>query len=157
MLRKEDPLTTPGSSRSAVPVSAPAVPTTGAATTGAPNVAAASAVAKLAEEAVPAAPAARRLPVVDLEIPSAPDPATEQAWQRAAQGLASDDFKAADQAFADLGRRPDVPTRETARLARSIWWTNHGKQADVQPVIEDLAANATTPAIRRRARELSRP
>jgi len=154
VLRKGSPLTTPAGNPS-TGVSAPPVPTGGAAT-GASNVAAATAVA-LAQELPPVVPLSRKLPVVDIEIPSAPDLATEQAWERARQGLAANDFKAADQAFADLGRRTDVPTRETARLARSIWWTNHGKQDEVQPVIADLAANATTPAIRRRARELLQP
>jgi CheY-like chemotaxis protein len=102
--------------------------------------------------AVPVPP--QRLPVVDIEIPAAPDPATEQAWEWAAQGLTANDFKVADKAFAELGKRNDAPTRETARLARALWWINNGKEAEVQPVISDLASNATTPSVRRRAREL---
>ena len=35
-------------------------------------------------------------------------------------------------------------TKETARLARALWWINNGKASDVQPVIADLASNATT-------------
>jgi hypothetical protein len=105
-------------------------------------------------ETPPAPPAAKRLPVVDVEIPPALDPATEQAWEWASQGLAANDFKVADKAFAELGKRNDPATRETARLARSLWWINNGKSAEVQPVIADLAANATTPAVRRRAREI---
>jgi DNA-binding response OmpR family regulator len=104
------------------------------------------------EPAAPTGP--RRLPVVDVEIPAAPDPATEQAWEWAAQGLTANDFKVADKAFAELGKRTDPPTRETARLARALWWINNGRQAEVQPVIADLAVNATTPSVRRRAREL---
>jgi len=106
---------------------------------------------------VPAPPAVPRLPVVDVELPPAPDAATERAWQTAADGLVANDFKAADKALADLGgKRSDPPTRETARLARALWWIANGKEADVQPVIADLAANATTSTVRKRARELLR-
>jgi CheY-like chemotaxis protein len=101
-----------------------------------------------------AVPAARRLPVIDIEIPASPDPATDQAWEWATQGLVANDFKVADKAFAELGKRTDPATRETARLARALWWINNGKNAEVQPVVADLAANATTPSVRRRAREL---
>jgi len=66
----------------------------------------------------------------------------------------TNDFKVADKAFAELGKRSDPATRETARLARSLWWITNGKRAEVQPVIADLAANATTASVRRRAREL---
>jgi hypothetical protein len=107
-----------------------------------------------ASEEPAAPPAPQRLPVVDVEIPAAPDPATEQAWEWAAQGLTANDFKVADKAFAELGKRTDPPTRETARLARALWWINNGREAEVRPVIADLAVNATTPSVRRRAREL---
>jgi CheY-like chemotaxis protein len=108
-----------------------------------------------AASAAPAEPpAARRLPVVDVEIPPAPDTATEQAWEWAVQGLTANDFKVADKAFAELGKRTDPLTRESARLARSLWWIQNAKEAEVQPVIADLAANATNLSIRRRAREL---
>jgi CheY-like chemotaxis protein len=105
-------------------------------------------------ETAAAPPAPRRLPVVDVEIPAAPDAATEQAWEWAVQGLTANDFKVADKAFAELGKRTDAPTRESARLARALWWINNGKEAEVQPVISDLATNATTPSVRVRAREL---
>jgi hypothetical protein len=101
-------------------------------------------------------PGPRRLPVLDLEIPPSPDAATEKAWEWARQGLAANDFKVADKAFAELGKRTDPATRETARLARALWWINNGKQAEVQPVVADLAANAATPSVRRRALELLR-
>jgi hypothetical protein len=101
-------------------------------------------------------PAVRRLPGADIEIPPAPDAATEQVWDAAVQGLSANDFKAADKAFAELGKKSDPATRETARLARSILWMNNGRGADVQPVLTDLASNATLPLIRRRARELAK-
>jgi hypothetical protein len=94
------------------------------------------------------------LPVVDLEIPKPSDAATEHAWQVVAEGLTARDFKGADKALAELGKRADAPTRETARLARAQWWISNGKGADVQPVIADLASNATTASVRKRAREL---
>ena len=128
-----------------------------------PAVSAPAPIAKAAASTPPAPPPAetvalppppRRLPVVDVEIPAAPDPATEQAWEWASQGLTANDFKVADKAFAELGKRNDPETRESARLARALWWINNGKQAEVQPVIADLAANATMPSVRRRAREL---
>ncbi len=64
------------------------------------------------------------------------------------------DFKAADEVFAELGRSTDVATRETARLARAVWWMNNGKRAEVKPVVADLAAKATTPSVQKHAREL---
>ena len=107
-----------------------------------------------AASATPPPPAELRLPVVDLEIPKPSDAATEHAWQVAAEGLTARDFKGADKALAELGKRADAPTRETARLARAQWWISNGKGVDVQPVIADLASNATTASVRKRAREL---
>lgn len=95
-----------------------------------------------------------RLPIVDVEIPPAPDAATDLAWETAAQSLSARDFRAADDVFADLGRRTDTATREAARLARAAWWIANGKEAVVRPVLADLAAKATTPSVQRRAREL---
>ncbi|HMI82994.1 MAG TPA: response regulator [Polyangiaceae bacterium] len=96
----------------------------------------------------------RKLPLVDVEIPTAPDAATAQLWEAAAKRLTDRDFKGADAALAELGKKADRPTREYARLARSIWWINNGKQTEVRPVIADLASNASTPYVRQRAREL---
>lgn len=118
-----------------------------------------SAVANTDQSDPPEAPPAEaqahhRLPVVDIEIPAPPDVATDRAWETAAQSLSAQDFRGADKAFAELGRRTDPATRETARLARAIWWRANGKQAEVRPVIADLAANAITPAVQRYARDL---
>lgn len=102
------------------------------------------------------APTARRLPVIDVEIPASSDPAVDKQWESAAKNLASKDFKGADSAFAELGKRTDTATRETARLARAVWWTANGRENEVKPVIADLAANAATPSVRERARGLLR-
>ncbi|HKQ71268.1 MAG TPA: hypothetical protein VJT73_18115, partial [Polyangiaceae bacterium] len=107
-----------------------------------------------ASATAPAVPALRRLASLDLDVPASPDAATDQAWDAATAGLASNDFKAADKALADLGKRSDLPTRETARLARALLWTSNGKQGEVRPVIADLAANATTSSVRKRARDM---
>jgi hypothetical protein len=96
----------------------------------------------------------RRLPVLDLETPASPDDATDQVWVKAAKSLSAQDFSAADKALAELGRSADAPTRETARLARAVWWMSHGKQAEVRPVLADLAAHATTPQVQDRAHTL---
>ena len=108
-----------------------------------------------ANQAAPA-PTARRLPVIDVEIPEASDPAIDQQWESAAKNLTSKDFKGADSSFAELAKRTDPATRETARLARAVWWTANGRQNEVKPVIADLAANATTPSVRAHARDLLR-
>ena len=94
------------------------------------------------------------LPVIDIEIPASTDPTVDQQWASAAKNLSSKDFKGADTAFAELGKRPDPATRETARLARAAWWTANGRQNEVKPVIADLAANATTPSVRQQAHDL---
>ena len=105
----------------------------------------------------PAAEARPRvLPVINIEVPAPSDVATERAWESAAELLAARDFTGADKAFAELGRRSDLPTRETARLARAMWWMQHGRGAEVRPVLADLAANATTPYVQAHARELLR-
>ena len=101
-----------------------------------------------------ATPAGRWLPVVDLELPESADPAVQGAWNRAAQSLKADDFDGADKVFAELGKSKDTPARETARLARALLWISKGRGAAVQPVVEDLAANASTAAVRSRAKEL---
>jgi hypothetical protein len=98
----------------------------------------------------------RVLPVIEIELPAPSDVATERTWQTAAESLAARDFSGADKAFAELGRRSDPPTRETARLARAMWWMQNGKAAEVRPVLADLAANATTPYVQRHARDLLR-
>lgn len=102
----------------------------------------------------PASPPRHRLPVVDVEIPSAPDPATDRVWEAASHSLTARDFSGADKAFAELGRRTDSATRETARLARALWWMAHGRQAEVHAVLVDLAANATTPYVQQHASDL---
>ena len=108
-----------------------------------------------ANQASPA-PTARRLPVIDVEIPAVSDPAIDQQWESAAKNLTSKDFKGADSSFAELAKRTDPATREAARLARAVWWTANGRQNEVKPVIADLAANATTPSVRAHARDLLR-
>ena len=105
--------------------------------------------------APPAAPDARRLPLVDVEIPVAPDAATAQLWEATAKRLSDRDFRGADAALAELGKKADRATRESARLARAIWWINNGRQTEVRPVIADLANNAATPSVKQRARELA--
>jgi hypothetical protein len=106
--------------------------------------------------APPTAPAdARRLPLVDVEIPTAPDAATAQLWETTAKRLNDRDFKGADATLAELGKKADRATRESARLARAIWWINNGKQTEVRPVIADLANNAATPFVKQRAKELA--
>lgn len=117
---------------------------------------AAQAAAQPGAESAAAKPVgtSRRLPVIDIELPATNDPAADQQWESAAKNLASQDFKGADHAFAELGKRSDLATRETARLARAAWWTANGRQNEVKPVIADLAANATTPSVRQQAREL---
>jgi hypothetical protein len=115
-------------------------------------------VAPPAEVALPAPSPApeHRLPVIDVEMPDSPDEATDRAWEKAAKSLSAQDFNGADKAFAELGRSADIATRETARLARAVWWISNGKEAAVRPVITDLAAHATTPYVQHRATELSR-
>jgi len=113
--------------------------------------------AKPAAETVATEPtpnaATRRLPVIDVEIPASNDPATDKQWESAAKNLASQDFKGADGVFAELSKRGDPATREAARLARALWWTANGRENEVKPVLADLAANATSPSVRQRARE----
>lgn len=98
---------------------------------------------------------AKKLPLLDVEIPLAPDAATAQLWEATAKRLNERDFKGADAALAELGKKADRATRESARLARAIWWINNGKQTEVRPVIADLASNAMTPSVRARAKELA--
>jgi hypothetical protein len=104
----------------------------------------------------PPPPAARNLPVVNIELPAPPDEATDQVWSKAVESLSAQDFNGADKALAELGRSSDVATRETARLARAVWWMSHGKQAEVRPVLADLAAHASTPHVQDRAHDLLR-
>jgi hypothetical protein len=118
------------------------------------NAGAAELKANEADEA--SAASTRRLPVIDVEIPATSDPTIDRAWESAAQNLTSKDFKGADSAFAELGKRDDPATREAARLARAVWWKANGRQNEVKPVIADLAANATTPSVRAHARDLLR-
>jgi hypothetical protein len=80
-------------------------------------------------------------------------PKSERAWARAAEALRRDDFAGGDQAFDELRRAPDAPTRDAARLARAQLWIAHGWGAAVRPVLEDLAATGATPLVRQRAAE----
>jgi DNA-binding response OmpR family regulator len=144
----------PGPDTSATPSAAPVL---GATANAAPTTEVSAEPANSAF--VPAAsaqlvPAPRKLPVIDLEIPVSSDPDIDQAWDSVAQAIAAGDFKAADKAIADLGKRSDPVVKETARLARALWWISNGKSAEVQPVVADLASNATTTAVRKRARDL---
>jgi hypothetical protein len=120
----------------------------------------APAVAQTAEVAAAEAPAPEapehRLPVIDVLTPAAPDAATDRVWEKAAKSLSAQDFNGADKALAELGHSNDIATRETARLARAVWWMSNGKQAEVRPVLADLAAHAATPYVQHLASELSR-
>ena len=140
---------------SAAPV--PAIPAPRAAPVPAPRAVHVPAAPVPAASAAPAsAPdTLRRLPLVDVEIPPSPDPATTKLWEAVAKRLGERDFKGADAVLAELGKKADRTTRESARLARAIWWINNGKQTEVRPVIADLANNAATPSVRQRARELA--
>jgi hypothetical protein len=80
-------------------------------------------------------------------------PKFERAWARAVEALRRDDFDAADQAFDELRRSPDAPTRDAARLARAQLWIAHGWGAAARPVLEDLAASGATSLVRQRAAE----
>jgi hypothetical protein len=105
----------------------------------------------------PAAQAGRSvLPGLNVEPPASTDPAVQDAWTDAAQSLQADDFDGADKVFAELVKNKDPATRETARLSRALLWIAKGRGAAVQPVVEDLAAHATTSAVRERAKVLLR-
>ena len=69
-------------------------------------------------------------------------------------GLDAGSFGVSDAALADLGKVADVPTKETARLARALLWARNGRGAIAKDVIEDLAESALTPAVKKRAAEL---
>lgn len=99
-------------------------------------------------------PPSRVLPGLDFEPPAAPNEALEGAWAKAREALTKDDFAGADAAFADLGKANHETTKEAARLARSLLWRKHGRANEVRPVLEDLARNAKSPDIKKRAAEL---
>ena len=99
-------------------------------------------------------PPSRALPGFDFEPPAAPNANVEGLWSKAREALVKDDFSAADSAFADLGKVEHVATREAARFARSLLWRKHGRGNEVRPVLEDLARNAKTAEIKKRAAEL---
>ncbi len=86
------------------------------------------------------------------EVPKASAHA-QIAWERAAEAMRRDDFGGADAAFGELCRAPDAATRDKARLARAQLWIAHGRGAQVQAVLTDLAANGSTPLVRQRAAE----
>jgi hypothetical protein len=81
------------------------------------------------------------------------DPRLDRAWARAAEALRREDFAAADQAFGDLERGGDGPTRDAARLARAQLWIAHGRGAAARAVLEDLSTTGATPLVRQRAAE----
>lgn len=113
-----------------------------------------TASASAANTASTTAAAPTKLPKLDLEIPATSDEAATKLWSRAVNALGKDDFDDADGAFAELGKHVDPPTRDTARLARAMLWTTHGRGAAVAPVIADLAANATTESVKEKAKAL---
>jgi hypothetical protein len=136
-------------------VSARPVETLPVASAKTPEVAPATSGASTPTPPALAADNAHRLPLVDVEVPASPDAATTKLWEVAAKRLNDRDFKGADAVLAELGKKADRATRESARLARAIWWINNGKQTEVRPVIADLANNAATPSVQKRARELA--
>jgi DNA-binding response OmpR family regulator len=131
----------------------PAVPETA-------NVRAEQAPAEPAPAAEPtaaiAAPGARRLPVIDLEIPATTDVDAQRRWDAIAKTLAADDFAATDKALADfMAKGPDANTRETLRLSRALLWTTHGRP-EGKVVLDDLANHATSVPVRDRAQRALR-
>jgi DNA-binding response OmpR family regulator len=152
----------PGVSAGGPDSAAPAVGVSGSAASAAGSVGpTAAALAPTPSNSSPAVasatvPSRAWLPVVDVEPPEATDPSVQDLWSQAARNLKADNFAGADKAFAELGKSKDPPTRETARLSRALLWISKGRDADVKPVVEDLAANATTGAVRKRANDLLR-
>ena len=86
----------------------------------------------------------RKLPLVDVEIPAAPDAATAQLWEARSSAQRSR-LQRRGRRVRRAREKSRSPTRESARLARAIWWINNGKQTEVQPVIADLAATRRLP------------
>jgi hypothetical protein len=76
-----------------------------------------------------------------------------RAWARAAAALRADDFDGADRAFDELGRASDSATRDAARLARAQLWISRGREAEVRPVLQQLAEHGATALVRQRAAE----
>jgi hypothetical protein len=94
----------------------------------------------------------RALAGLDLDAPPAPSPAVDKVWSKARAALQQNSFEGADAAFKELSvPTMDATTRDHARLARALLWASHGKAEVVAPVFADLAAHATTPAVRERA------
>jgi hypothetical protein len=91
------------------------------------------------------------LPGLQLSAPSSSRQETTDAWSQVVAGLRSSDFGASDKALARLGKSSEPAIRDTARLARALLWRANGRTAEVQPVVADLAENAKTPAIKKRA------
>jgi len=137
---------------------AEAQPSTAETPTPAPEPAVEPAKLPTPEPSAPPAPEppSRALPGLDFEPPAAANAAAEETWSKAREALVKDDFSAADAAFAELGKVDHIPTREAARFARSLLWRKHGRGNEVRPVLEDLARNAKTAEIKKRAGELLR-
>lgn len=76
------------------------------------------------------------------------------AWQRAADALRQGDDQRASQALQELRSSSDPYTRDTAALAKAQLDAAAGRWESALPVLRQLAAQGSTPLLRRRAGEV---
>jgi hypothetical protein len=110
---------------------------------------------------VTAAPAERvraTLPAVPAAWPSSTpaQPAlVQEQWQRAAAAMRAKDVAAAQSALLDVELHTTGAERDAARLARAQLLASSGRRAESLSLATELAATASSSAVRAKARELS--
>ena len=83
-----------------------------------------------------------------------PTNAAQGAWQRAADALRQGDDQRATHALQELASSSDPYTRDTAALAKAQLDAAAGRWELAQPILHRLAAQGSTPLLRRRAGEV---
>ena len=108
--------------------------------------------------AVPVERARTASPALPAALPSvaqAQRTMVQEQWQRAAAAMRAKDVAGAQSALLDVELHTTGAERDAARIARAQLLASSGRRAEALSLAVELAATATSIAVREKARELS--
>ena len=110
-------------------------------------------------EPTPSAPSVPQAPVpgraaAGSPLSAPPESQLPEQWQHAARGLREQDFAKAHQALLEIERSARGGERDAARLAHAQLLSSHGRTAEAERLLRELAQHAQSELVRGKARAL---
>jgi hypothetical protein len=103
----------------------------------------------------PASAPSLAVPAASPSVMPAERAAVQEQWQRAAAAMRAKDVAGAQSALLDVELHTTGTERDAARIARAQLLASSGRRAEALSLATELAATATSTAVRDKARELS--